>query len=94
MSNAGLYIICYVVVMVFAAFTDRHDIASIAWFYGLVLFGLVKLASNHGFWIVLLLLVAGFIISVLYGNCVFREEERLRAEKRRKKESDYFRQFK
>lgn len=94
MSNAGLYIICFFVVMIFAAFTERHDIASIAWFYGLVLFGLVKLASNHGIWIVLVLLVAGFILAELNNNRLYREEERQKADRRKQKEADYFRQFK
>lgn len=90
-SNIGLYIICFVVVMVYAAFTERHDVASIAWFYGLILFGLVKLASNQGFWIVLVLLVAGFIISVLYGNCVFRAEMKEEEARKKEKESEWFR---
>ena len=91
LSNGALYVICFVVVMVFSAFTDRDDIASIAWFYGLILFGFVKLASNQGFWIVLVLLVAGFIISVLYGNCVFRAEMKEEESRKKEKESEWFR---
>ena len=91
LSNGALYVICFVVVMVFSAFTDRHDIASIAWLYSFVLFGLYKLFFYKGFWIIVLVLLAWFMLAALYAHCVFRAEMKEEESRKKEKESEWFR---